>query len=390
MHIAIIVGSFLPVPAVIGGAVEKVHILLAGAYRAAGHEVTIISRRYRDLPAEEVVDGIRHIRIPSVDRCRWLAANLVWDLIYALRAAVALPSADVTITNSVFPPLVLPRRKAGRIYVQLGRYPKYQVLLYWRADRLQAVSRAVADGITRQAPWLARKVGVIGYAIPDAYFRPAALPSRGKTVLFVGRIAREKGVELLVKAFASMQQGAGIDGWSLRIVGPHEISQGGDGAEYLNRLQRLADALGAHCSFVGPVFDQAALLREYQAAAIFVYPSLAESGEALGLAPLEAMAAGCAVVVSNLRCFDDYVEDGTSGLKFDHRSDDPSASLAAQLARLMAEPGLLQHIAEGGHRAASGFQTAAIAARMLDDFAALCADRPVRGYDDVAASRRIP
>jgi glycosyltransferase involved in cell wall biosynthesis len=371
VHIAIILGPFLPVPAVLGGAVEKVHLLLAGAYRAAGHEVTIISRRYRDLPAAEVVDGIRHIRIPSVDRLRWLAANLVWDLIYALRAAVALPLADLTITNSVFQPLVLPRRKAGRIYVQLGRYPKYQVLLYWRADRLQAVSRAVADGIARQAPWLARKVGVIGYAIPDAYFQPPALPERRKTILFVGRIAREKGVDLLVKAFASLQQGAGVDGWDLRIVGPHEISQGGDGADYLARLRELANALSSRCTFVGPVFDEAALLREYQAASIFVYPSLAESGEALGLAPLEAMAAGCAVVVSNLRCFDDYVEDGATALKFDHRSPDPPASLAAQLTRLMSEPSLLRRIAEGGYRAASGFQTTAIAARMLDDFAVL-------------------
>ncbi len=372
MHIAIILGPFLPVPAVLGGAVEKVHLLLAGAYRAAGHEVTIISRRYRDLPAAEVVDGIRHIRIPSVDRSRWLAANLVWDLLYALRASAALALADVTITNSVFLPLVLPRRKAGRIYVQLGRYPKYQVLFYWRADRLQAVSRAVAEGVVRQAPWLARKVTVIGYAIPDAYFRPPARPERGKTVLFVGRIAREKGVELLVKAFVLLQQqGSPFDGWNLRIVGPHEISQGGDGLEYLNRLRAFADALGPHCTFVGPVFEEAALLREYQAASIFVYPSLAESGEALGLAPLEAMAAGCAAIVSNLRCFDDYLEDGTSGLKFDHRSDDPPAGLAAQLARLMTEPGLLQRVAEGGHRAASGFQTAAIAARMLNDFAAL-------------------
>ena len=81
-----------------------------------------------------------------------------------------------------------------------------------------------------------------------------------------------------------------------------------------------------------------------------------------------------------LRCFDDYLEDGTTGLKFDHRGDDPAAGLAAQLARLMAEPGLLQRAAEGGQRAASAFQTAVIAARMLDDFAMLrlpVTDNPV-------------
>lgn len=381
MHIAIILGPFLPVPPVLGGAAEKVHLLLAGAYRAAGHEVTIISRRYRYLPLVETIDGIRHIRIPSVDRSRWLAANLVWDFIYALRAAAALPPADVTITNSVFLPLVLPRRKAGRIYVQLGRFPKRQVLLYGRVDRLQAVSRAVADGILGQAPWLAPKVAVIGYAIPDAYFQPPALPNRGKTILFVGRIAREKGIELLVKAVALLRrQGPRFAAWDLRIVGPHEISQGGDGAGYLSRLRELTEPLGSACTLVGPVFDEAALLREYQAAPIFVYPSLAETGEALPLAPLEAMAAGCAVIVSNLRCFDDYVEDGITALSFDHRSDDPAAGLAAGLARLMTEPGLLRQVAEGGQRAASGFQTGAIAARMLDDFATLrlpVADNPV-------------
>jgi hypothetical protein len=45
MRITIVLGPFLPVPAVFGGAVEKVHLLLAGAYRDVGHDVTIISRR---------------------------------------------------------------------------------------------------------------------------------------------------------------------------------------------------------------------------------------------------------------------------------------------------------------------------------------------------------
>ena len=42
MRITIVIGPFYPIPPVRGGAVEKVHLLLAGAYRDAGHDVTIV------------------------------------------------------------------------------------------------------------------------------------------------------------------------------------------------------------------------------------------------------------------------------------------------------------------------------------------------------------
>jgi len=378
MRITIVIGPFLPVPPVLGGAVEKVHLLLAAAYRAAGHEVTIVSRRYKDFPDKEVVDGIRHLRIPSSDRRSSLAVNLVLDFIYSARAARMLPAADVTVTNGFFQPLLLPRRRAGKIYVHVARFPKGQMALYHRADRLQAISRAVAEAIAVEAPRLARRLVSIGYPIPDAYFGADAAPRRRRTVLFVGRIAREKGVHVLLRAFAqALADGAPAAprDWTLRIVGPHEVSQGGDGREYLDELKALARPLGPVCEFAGPVFDQNALIAEYRAASVFVYPSLAERGEAFGLAALEAMAAGCATIVSDLRCFDDFIEDGVTGLKFDHRGAEAAAALAAQLARLTGEPQLLERIAEAGHRAACNFRTSVIAARMLQDFASLVGNR---------------
>ncbi len=374
VRINIVIGPFYPIPPVLGGAVEKVHLLLAGAYRDAGHEVTIVSRRYKDFAHEEVIDGIRHLRIASSDRSSNLAVNLILDFLYAVRVASALPAADVTITNSFFLPLALPRGRAGRIYAQVGRYPKGQMSLYFRADRLQAVSQAVGRAIGRQAPWLKRKIVVIGYAIPDAYFAKTAQNDRRPVVLYVGRIAREKGIELLLRAFASLPSRFDkrvLAGWTLRIVGPHAVMQGGDGPQYLAQLRALAQVLNIDCEFVGPIFDQQALIGEYQRGEIFVYPSLAEAGESLGLAPLEAMAAGCAAVVSDLECFDDYIEDGATGLKFDHRGGDPVANLAAQLARLIGAPDLLRQIAQAGQRAAGKFGVAAIAGRMLDDFRSL-------------------
>jgi hypothetical protein len=87
------------------------------------------------------------------------------------------------------------------------------------------------------------------------------------------------------------------------------------------------------------------------------------------------MAAGCAVVVSSLRCFDDFIEDGVSGLKFDHRRADAGEKLGGDLLRLIAQPQLLAQIASNGQVAAHGFRISAIAARMLDDFASLAGGR---------------
>jgi glycosyltransferase involved in cell wall biosynthesis len=376
MRITIVIGPFYPIPPVLGGAVEKVHLLLAGAYRAAGHDVTIISRRYKDFADDEVVDGIRHIRIRSTDRSSSLAVNLLLDFFYAVRAARALPPSDVTITNAFFLPLVLPRSRAGKIYVQVGRYPKRQILLYFRADRLQAVSQAVALAIARQTPWLKRKVAVIPYAIPDPYFAPRGEGVRPPVILYVGRIAREKGIELLIQGFAALRQhddAAGSGRWSLRVVGPHAVSQGGDGVEYLTELQVLAQQRGVSCEFVGPIFGQDALIGEYRRSAIFVYPSLAETGEALPLAPLEAMANGCATIVSDLRCFDDYIEDGVTGLRFDHRGANPAEALAVQLTRLTGNPEFLHQVADTGRVMAENFRPSAVARRMLDDFRSLLA-----------------
>jgi glycosyltransferase involved in cell wall biosynthesis len=380
MRITIVLGPFLPIPTALGGAVEKVHLELARAYVAAGHAVTVISRRYKDLPDEEVVDGIRHIRIASFDRSSSLARNLVFDLRYALRAARCLPRSDVTITNSFSLPVVIPRRKAGKIYVHVARFPKRQTALYFRADRLQATSHAVADAIAAQSPLLADRVVSIGYPVPEPYFHVDTVQPRPRTMLFVGRIAREKGIHLLLRSFASATTtyGAGrSEPWTLRIVGPHDVTQGGDGVAYADELKALAVQLGATCEFVGPIFDQQALIEEYRTAAVFVYPSLAEKGEAFGLAPLEAMAAGCAVVVSDLRCFDDFIEDGVSGLKFDHRGTSPEHSLACQLIRLIEDQALRDRIAAEGRHAARNFQVPAIARRMLDDFASVLEPRGI-------------
>jgi glycosyltransferase involved in cell wall biosynthesis len=105
-------------------------------------------------------------------------------------------------------------------------------------------------------------------------------------------------------------------------------------------------------------------------AKLFVYPSLAERGESFGLAPLEAMANGCPALVSNLRCFDDYLKKG-NGFRFDHNSKPPAAALSEQLHSLTTNDNLLLSTAVRAHEVARDYDVTTIAERYLEDFVSL-------------------
>jgi glycosyltransferase involved in cell wall biosynthesis len=378
VKITCVLGPFLPVPTVRGGAVEKIWLALCRELAGLGHDVTLISRRYGNLPEQETVDRVRYLRVPSFDAPRSRPIYRFLDIVYALRVCRVLPSSDVTVTNSVFLPLVIPRRRAGAIYVSVARFPKGQMGWYRRADRLQAVSEVVAEAIRRQAPALATRVRTLPNALAEEFF--AAPPSgecgpREAEILYVGRIAREKGIDLLIRSFARVAPGRD---WCLTILGPAQANAGGDGPDFLSALREMAADLGGRVRFEEPIFDDRQLALRLRRAAIFVYPSIAEQGESFGMAPLEAMACGCAVIVSSLTCFRDFVEPDCNAITFDHRQD-AVRNLAICLERLMDHPGLRADLAREGAKGAQRFRASEIAQRFALDFASL-SDTPDPSY----------
>lgn len=371
MRINCVIGPYYPVPPVLAGSVEKIFLALCDEFAARGHDVAMISRRFGDFPHEEIVNAVRHIRVPSRDRPAnpWIVR--VFDLVYAWRVRNALPPADVTITNSVSAPLIIPRARAGKIYVDVARYPKGHMAIYGRVDRLQCCSTHIARAVCEQSPSVAHLVKAIPNALTNVFAALTEEPvnhDRAREIVFVGRVAREKGVALLIRAFALI--GARYPDWRVVVVGPHLETQGGDGEAFLAELKALALSSNANVDFTGPIFDEQALADRFSRSAIFVYPSVAERGEAFPIAPLEAMAAGCAPVVSDLRCFDDAITPGVHGLNFDHR-DPTGRPLAAALERLMSSDNLRRQFAEKSKLKSRDYVPAAVAQLFLDDFAAL-------------------
>jgi glycosyltransferase involved in cell wall biosynthesis len=370
MKITIVLGAFFPVPPVMGGAVEKVWFALGQEFVRHGHNVVQISRAHPELAASEMIAGVLHLRIRgyaqprSILRLKWL------DLLYSLQVRRILPAADILVTNTFWLPILVRGNDRGRIYVHVQRGPKGQMRLYAHVARLCAVSHAIADEIAAQAPRLRAKVRVIPNALP---FRaqPAANEQRGRTILFVGRLHPEKGLEVFLRSLAILPKQILVD-WKVKIVGPHEIELGGGGEPFLRWVQELARRSGAQVEWVGKIFDAAELAAQYSSSLLFVYPSIAESGEALPLAPLEAMAHGCAPLVSSLACFREYVVDGTTGFVFDHRAAEAERNLAVRLTKVL---GLgvdrIQQIGEAARLKAAEFELGPVAERYLDDFSRL-------------------
>jgi glycosyltransferase involved in cell wall biosynthesis len=375
MKITIALGAFLPVPPVMGGAIEKSWFALAQEFVSRNHDVTIISRTIPQFARHEIVDGVRHIRVRGFDTPRSLLWLKILDLFYSLRVWRILPAADILVTNTFWLPLIVRDSSRGKIYVHVGRYPKGQMRFYGRAARLQAPSSEVADAIKREAPSSAHKVIAIPYPRPQMISAEAPLPleRRAKIVLYVGRMHPEKGVHFLVEAFTRLRRSNFAD-WKLIVVGSTASREGGGGEQYLRKLQQSAAVAPDRIVFRGPVFDAAVLEQEFRAARIFAYPSLAAHGETFGLASLEAMTHGCGVLVSGLRCFRDFILPNETGFVFEHGAPDPAGALVVAFRDALSDPIRLQRIAKAGQLKSEEFSRARVADKFLIDFKKLISD----------------
>ncbi|MES2775202.1 MAG: glycosyltransferase family 4 protein [Bacteroidota bacterium] len=371
MRIAILQGAFLPVPALLGGAVEKMWFSLGKEFAKNGHEVVHVSRSIDQLPNEEVIDGVQHFRIKGYATP---ASGIVLkglDLLYTIRARKLFAEEfDIVISNTFWAPLFLPVKARRVCMVDVQRMPKKQMKLYRNTAILRANSNPVATAIRNELPKVYHeKVVMIPNPLPFTPQYKVDFAEKKPTLLYTGRIHPEKGLHLLVEAFKKT-----ANGYTLKIVGPWQVSAGGGGEAYLEQLRKLAG--DAPIEFTGPVYDVEALNKFYIDASIFVYPSVAEQGETFGLSPLEAMAWGCVPVVSALGCFQDFITHGLNGLIFDHRSAEAVDQLAAHISALQKDKKYCEHLATEALAVRLSHSTAHIAELFLAAFKNICQTAP--------------
>lgn len=373
MRITIVLGPFHPPPPGPAGAVEKAWWSLAREFTQSGHAVTVVASDHPDLPRAPEWDGIRVLRRPPLARSGRTSIDVVRDFFWSRQVAKVLPEAEVTVTNCVWLPWLLRRRsgsirrRIGALNVHVQRYPKGQMGLYRGADRISTVSATISEAIAREVPELASRILVIPNPVDLSVFHPGIeRPGTPRRLLYTGRIHPAKRLDLLVEAWRSLRE-AGRD-LELRLVGPWAVGAGGGGDRLIEELRSLAAP--HEFELPGPTASPLRLAEELRAADLYCYPSTDARGEALPVAPLEAMACGLVPVVADLGQYRGVIDDSRSGLVFSATASraEAVAAIRSSLERLILEADWRRGLAKGALETARTLSTAAIAARHLSDF----------------------
>src|SRR6202035_3009846 len=217
-----------------------------------------------------------------------------------------------------------------------------------RARRIVAVSRATAADLRFHFPECADRVRIV-YEGVDPAFRPAGagevaairadLGCPDGYLLHVGTLEPRKNVGILLDAWEALRRDDRAT--------PPLVLAGGPGWRS-RRLRARIESLGPLGLKAQGRVGGAALVRLFQGAKVFVFPSLYEG---FGLPPLEAMACGIPTVVSDVSSLPEVVGDAASIV-------DPAdaGALAAAIRELLGDPLRAADLGARGVARAAGFR----------------------------------
>jgi glycosyltransferase involved in cell wall biosynthesis len=359
-------------PPLIGGA-EKVLSYLAPALASEGAEVTVLTARVAGTPADEHgPGGVRIVRLPTsrarfvgtwlymTNLRRWLARHPI-DLAY-----VSMLKHDAYVAVGAGRrrgfPVVLRPEGAGATgdiaWQSWGRFGRTIARRCRQADAVVAISPAVRAELLASGYEPDRIHGLPnGVPVPAEPWRPRPDWTTSPRAVFVGRLAPEKGLGVL------------IDAWPrVRAVYPGaRLLLAGEGSER-PVLEGWIDRLGllGSVELLGATADVESLLR---AADLFVLPSREEG---MSIALLEAMALGLPAVATAIPGNLALIDDGMHGRL---ASPGDAEALARAILDQWANPEAARARAETARRRViEDYSIVAMARRHLDLFRRLVRD----------------
>lgn len=360
----------------LGGGAGTATAGLARALAGLDCDVVVLTSRFRNQPRAQHVDGYRIRRVRVVrrraDRC---SPFEMLTFIFSSMLAVLRPGSDwrPQLTIAFFgipggPAAWLLRARYGVPYIvslRGGDVPGFVwgpgsgiyhrltgpvIRFLWRRARaVVANGTGLRDLALRADPGIV--VPIIPNGVDSADHAPAdSVPKASTTgsprILLLGRLAHQKGCDVLLRALAAIREY------------PFELELAGDGPER-HALEALARTLGLadRVHFSGWV-PREHLSEHYRRADIFALPSRAEG---MSNALLEAMAYALPVVASDVPGNRDLVTHERTGLLVE--SED-AGDLAQAMERLLTDERLRDSLGSAARnhvRAHHSWRTSALA-----------------------------
>jgi len=324
---------------------------LAESLAARGHEVSVLTHRHRpELPRESVENGVRVVRAPVAAR----AGKALISPSILSRALSEVPRSDVLHLHAPLVPAVplsfvastlrvpivvtyhcdlkVPARAGPRLVETVARVAQDFAL-----DRAERIVTNTED-YARHTPALADRIEKVEWILPPVVAPAPASGDReavrrrfgvagSPIVFFLGRFAEEKGLLVLLDAFAEVRRRH--PSAALVLAGATDLP----GESVLDRLRpSLADPASGIAA-PGEV-DPAALGDLFSIADVFVLPSI-NSTESFGMAQVEAMLAGVPAVASDLPGVREPVR--MTGMGEIARAGD-AVDLSRAILRVLADP----------------------------------------------------
>ena len=208
-------------------------------------------------------------------------------------------------------------------------------------------SNATKNELVGRFPGFKNKIKIIPMGVDVNFFRQKNIKNKFKkyknvkTILFVGRLSEQKGIQYLIKSIPSINKK--IKNIKLLIVGEGTYKR-----ELMKIIKKLN--LGNRVEFKGAL-PKNELVDHYNLADVVVMPSLAGKAgtEGQGLVLLEAMACGKAVVGADIGGIKDIITDGENGLLVKQKD---SKELANKIVNLIKDSKLRKRIEKNGKKLA--------------------------------------
>lgn len=340
-----------------GGAEEHVHQVF-GRLAGRGYEVTLLASGFEGCEPRVRLDGIDVHRtggrytfsvaapwyyLRNLRRARW---DVVVDNLNKVPlfspwwvSAPVVPVVQHLFGVTAFREATLPL--AATTWLLERPLP-----LAYRGLPVIAISQSTRDDLVARGLRARIEVIPVGVDTDRHTPHPEGRKTPGASLLYLGRLKRYKGVDLLVRAVAKLAREG------LRVE--FKVAGAGDARP---ELEQLAGELGVEdrVIFLGFVDDRTKidLLRTS-----WVH-GLTSAKEGWGITVVEAGACGTPSVASNSPGLREAVVDGETGLLVQHGNVD---ALAAAIRRLVTDPPLLARLGEEARRYAESLSWEATSA----------------------------